>query len=248
MPLEFLRRKGGESHASKAAAPVATARAPVPEEAVAQEHQLRLTFGAKTSNGVRLQGGPHILAALPAMLDDIGITPTEVVQPRETTLAAASPGSSGPTRRPSGFAPTATTRRSRATRCSSSSRSTRSTPPTRRSRARCSTGSTDSAGYPDFSAIVGGVAAHWDEATGDLIVRAIVAWGGRGTRGDTDREASRSWRAVPEHPRERPRPGRVDTGPAHHRCRAGRWSLPLRLRLARARVYCPKCGMRMLRS
>ena len=69
MPLEFLRRKGG---ASKGAPPPEPE--PVPEEAVAQEHQLRLTFGAKTSAGVRLQGGPDLLGALPAMLDGIAKT------------------------------------------------------------------------------------------------------------------------------------------------------------------------------
>ncbi len=87
MPLEFLRRKGSGSPASKAAVPEPTGPPPVPEEAVAQDHQLRLTFGAKTSVGVRLQGGPQILAALPRMLDGISMTDPEVVEPRDTTLA-----------------------------------------------------------------------------------------------------------------------------------------------------------------
>jgi hypothetical protein len=89
VPLEFLRRKGGGTRASKAAAAAAPEPEPLPEEAVAQEHQLRLNFGAKTSAGVRLQGGPSILAALPAMLDDIAKTRVEVVEPRVTTLASA---------------------------------------------------------------------------------------------------------------------------------------------------------------
>ena len=50
-------------------------------------------------------------------------------------------------------------------------------------------GSTDAAGYPDYQAIVGGVATRWDEATGDLLARAVVGWGGRGLRGDTERHA-----------------------------------------------------------
>ena len=50
-------------------------------------------------------------------------------------------------------------------------------------------GATDTHGYPDYQAIVGGVATRWDEATGDLLARAVVAWGGRGVRGDTDRRA-----------------------------------------------------------
>ena len=48
-------------------------------------------------------------------------------------------------------------------------------------------GEIDTSGYPEYNAVVGGVAAHWDEATGDMICRAVVGWGGRGVRGDTDR-------------------------------------------------------------
>ena len=52
-------------------------------------------------------------------------------------------------------------------------------------------GETDTSGYPEYNAIVGGVASHWDEATGDMIVRALVGWGGKGVRGDTDRTATK---------------------------------------------------------
>ena len=48
-------------------------------------------------------------------------------------------------------------------------------------------GDVDTSGYPEYSAVVGGVASHWDESTGDMIVRAVVGWGGKGVRGDTDR-------------------------------------------------------------
>ena len=52
-------------------------------------------------------------------------------------------------------------------------------------------GEVDTSGYPEYNAIIGGVAAHWDEATGDMICRAVVGWGGRGVRGDTDRIGSK---------------------------------------------------------
>ena len=52
-------------------------------------------------------------------------------------------------------------------------------------------GETDTTGYPEYNAIVGGVVSHWDEVTGDMIVRAVVGWGGKGVRGDTDRNAAR---------------------------------------------------------
>src|SRR3954451_18406351 len=87
VPLESLKRRG----AASAAAAVAPPPAPIPEEAVAEDHQLRLTFGAKTSSGVRLEGGPQLLAALPSLLTGIAKTPVEVVEPRDTELVAASP-------------------------------------------------------------------------------------------------------------------------------------------------------------
>jgi hypothetical protein len=251
VPLEFLRRKGGESRASNAAAPEPPARAPVPEEAVAQEHQLRLTFGAKTSNGVRLQGGPDILAALPAMLDGVGITQTEVVEPRATTLAAASP---------------AIVRTEEATEWLRAHGA--NTPITRHAlyvlesldaidpaydTFACAMldGDVDPAGYPEYAAVVGGVAAHWDESTGDLIVRALVGWGGRGARGDTDRTASRllgrllgnileSSASLGLTGLERPSaaPGGLSLTCQH----CGYPAVNPRA------VYCPKCGMRMLHS
>ena len=79
------------------------------------------------------------------------------------------------------------TRRSPGTRWSCWSPSTRSTWPSTRSPAPLLDGEIDTAGYPEYNAIVGGVASHWDEATGDMICRAVVGWGGRGVRGDTDR-------------------------------------------------------------
>ena len=50
-------------------------------------------------------------------------------------------------------------------------------------------GSTEASGYPDYQAIVGGIATRWDEVSGDLLARAVVGWGGKGLRGDTDRHA-----------------------------------------------------------
>jgi len=103
-------------------------------------------------------------------------------------------------------------------------------------------GEVDTSGYPDYSAIVGGVASHWDEGTGDMLVRAVVGWGGRGVRGDTDRIAGRilaglsrtSWRASTRWASRRWTVG-AGRGPG----RAG--VCPLRLRLGpRAGVLLPE--------
>ena len=249
VPLEFLRRKGRGPKAPKEAAPVAPP--PIPEEAVAEDHQLRLNFGAKTSNGVRLQGGPNLLAALPGMVSGIATTPVEVVEPRATTLASAAPniihtaeatewlrahGDLSPITRHALWV----------------LESLDAIDPAYDTFA-CALldGDLDTGGYPEYAAVVGGVAAHWDESTGDLIVRAVVGWGGRGARGDTDRIASRllgmllgsvleSGASLGFTAAERPgaAPGGASVTCQH--C-----GYPL---VHPRAVYCPKCGMRMLHA
>lgn len=252
MPLDFLRRRDGGRPAAKGPSPkgaptLAPGPAPVPEEAVAQDHQLRLNFGAKTSIGVRLQGGPNILAALPRMLDGIAITDVEVVEPRVTTLTIASPsiirtqeasewlnahGGANPITRHALFV----------------LESLDAIDPAYDTFA-CALldGEIDTSGYPEYAAIVGGVVAHWDESTGDLIVRAVVGWGGRGARGDTDRNANRllgrllgnileSGDNLGLTNIERP----ATSGAASVACQ--HCGFPL---VNQRAVYCPKCGMRM---
>ena len=249
MPLEFLRRKGGGPKAPKDAAPPPPP--PIPEEAVAEDHQLRLTFGAKTSSGVRLRGGPALLAALPGMLAGIGKTPVEVVEPRVTTLASATPniihtaeasewlrahGDSSPITRHALWV----------------LESLDAIDPAYDTFA-CALldGNLDTGGYPEYAAVVGGVAAHWDESTGDLIVRAIVGWGGRGARGDTDRIASRLvgvlLGSILEHGESLgfaapDRPGAAPGGATVACQHCGYPGVHPRA------VYCPKCGMRMLHA
>ena len=74
----------------------------------------------------------------------------------------------------------------------------RSIPPSSRSPSACSMATSTPAGYPDYTGIVGAVASYWDEVTGDQMVRGIVGWGGKGVRGDTERNATR---APGRHPR-----------------------------------------------
>ena len=251
MPLEFLRRKRGGPRASKAAVPEPAPTSSVPEEAVAEEHQLRLTFGAKTSNGVRLQGGPRILAALPHMLDGIARTAVEVVEPRATTLASASPSiirtaEATEWLRAHGAAPPITRHALYVLE------SLDAIDPAYDTFACALLDSNlDTGGYPEYAAVVGGVAAHWDEATGDLIVRAVVGWGGRGARGDTDRIANRLLGLLLGSILERgeslglapiDRPG---AGPGGATVTCQHCGYPA---VHPRAVYCPKCGMRMLHA
>jgi hypothetical protein len=84
-----------------------------------------------------------------------------------------------------------------------------------------------------------------------MIVRAVVGWGGRGVRGDTDRLAQKilsglltnilaSQYAVGLTPIERPVPAAGRGGLVCAHC--GFASAHERA------FYCPKCGMRLLRG
>jgi hypothetical protein len=112
-------------------------------------------------------------------------------------------------------------------------------------------GEVDTSGYPEYNAILGGVAAHWDEATGDMIVRAVVGWGGRGVRGDTDRIGAKLLAGILTNVLanqysmgltavERPMPAAGRGGLVCAHC--GFASAHERA------FYCPKCGMRLLRG
>ena len=100
-------------------------------------------------------------------------------------------------------------------------------------------GEVDTSGYPEYNAIVGGVASHWDEATGDMICRAVVGWGGKGVRGDTDRIGAK---LLGGHPHQHPGQP-VRAGPDRARA-AGAGRRPRRpgLRALRLRVG-PRAGV-----
>ncbi len=112
-------------------------------------------------------------------------------------------------------------------------------------------GHLDTSGYPEYNAIVGGVVSHWDEISGDLLVRAIVGWGGKGVRGDTERTAARVLSGLFNNiiadnqslgtvVVERPVAGTAQSGNICQHCGFNSGH-------ERA-FYCPKCGMRMVRG
>ena len=98
---------------------------------------------------------------------------------------------------------------------------------------------------------VGGLASHWDELSGDLIVRAVVGWGGKGLRGDTERIGQRLLSALYQQV--------MATGWVIGTATGARAATPMggegsvcghcgfETGLTGA-FYCPKCGMRIARS
>jgi len=112
-------------------------------------------------------------------------------------------------------------------------------------------GIVDGEGFPRFDAIVGGPVSYWDENSGELIVRIVLAWGGEGVRGDTQRNAQKlssrllvnlltSQGATELGRVERPV---AKVGDGHMPCPHCGFAA-----LDRRAHYCPKCGMRIARG
>jgi hypothetical protein len=241
--MSFLRRKKTEA----APPPPPT---PMAEEVAAQQFSVKLAYMARSSDGLRLpaeQGGRGLLAGVvvPLALDRV-----EVIEPLDHAHGNASPT----IERAEESAQWLDARASlspiarHALHILESTEALDMTVDT----FYCAMlhGDTDSAGYPDYNAVVGGLASHWDELSGELIVRSVVGWGGKGQRGDTERVGQRllsslyqqvlaTGYALGPATGTRPTPaGGAGTVCAHCGFEAG----------AGGAFYCPKCGMRMSRS
>ena len=249
MPLEFLKRKGNADSASTNAAPPSTAL--LPEEVVAQDHLLKLYYAGKSSDGVRLKAGPAAIAELPTMLVGLAHSEIEVVEPLPIEFSQATPTIVSPSEAMQWL--NAHHIHSPITRHALVVLESIDAVDLAFDTFVCALldGEVDTSGYPEYNAIVGGVAAHWDEATGDMICRAVVGWGGKGVRGDTDRIASRlltnilanilaSQYSLGLTAVDRPVPAGGRGGLVCAHC--GFASAHERA------FYCPKCGMRLLRG
>jgi hypothetical protein len=254
VPLDFLKRRGGEADKAGKSAPAARRSVSVvglPEEVVAQEYQLKLNFGGKSTEGVRMSAGPKALNDLPNMLSGIVRGDVEVVEPLPLEYTQAVPQIIRPSEAMQWL--NAHHHLNPVTRHTLYVLESIDAVDLAFDTLACGLldGELSTSGYPDYSAIVGGVASHWDEATGDMIVRGVVGWGGHGVRGDTDRLAKRilagiltnilaNQHALGLTSVERPVPaaGRGGLVCAHCGFASGH---------DRA-FYCPKCGMRLLRG
>lgn len=247
MPLDFLRRKNNAADAQ----PAAPTPGLLPEEVVAQDFQLKLYYAGKTSEGVRMKAAPHAMVELPSMLAGLAMTEVETVEPLAIEFSQATPTIARPSEAMQWL--NAHHVLSPITRHALVVLESIDAIDLAFDTFVCSLldGEVDTSGYPEYNAIIGGVAAHWDEATGDMICRAVVGWGGKGVRGDTDRTGARllaglltnvlaNQYAMGLTAVERPMPaagrgglicGHCGFASAHERA-----------------FYCPKCGMRLVRG
>jgi hypothetical protein len=252
VPLDFLKRKKDDDPAQPSHPTAATTGpAVLPEEVVAQDFQLKLYYAGKTSEGVRMRTGPNAMAELPSMLVGLAKSEIEVIEPLPIEFSQATPTISRPSEAMQWL--NAHHVHSPITRHALVVLESIDAIDLAFDTFVCSLldGEIDTSGYPEYNAIVGGVAAHWDEATGDMICRAVVGWGGRGVRGDTDRIGNKllaglltnilaNQHAVGLTAIERPVPAAGRGGLVCAHC--GFASAHERA------FYCPKCGMRLLRG
>jgi hypothetical protein len=205
---------------------------------------LRLAFSAKSGDGVRLAGEAEV-ADLPGLLAGLALSEPELIEPLPPEAEHAAPHITEPEQAMRWV----TARRDLSPVARHALWVLESLdaldPAFETSVIALLHGETDQRGVPRFDAIVGGLVSHWDESTGELVLRPVVAWGGTGTRGDTDRQAQRlllrlmknvltSQGAHGLHVVER-----AVSGGGARTC--GHCGFPSLDRSAR---YCPKCGMR----
>jgi hypothetical protein len=251
VPLDFLKRRGGDDQATAPAGRPPAGAPVLPEEVIAQEFQLKLYYAGKSTECVRMKAGPRTLSELPGMLSGLAQSEIEVVDPLPIEFSQATPVIARPTQAMQWL--NAHHEHSPVTRHALVVLESIDAIDLAFDTFVCALleGHVDTAGYPEYNAVVGGVASHWDEATGDMICRAVVGWGGRGARGDTDRVGSRiltslltnilaSHNAQGLATVERPVPAAGRGGLVCTHC--GFASAHERA------FYCPKCGMRLLRG
>ena len=178
--MSFLRRKKAEVEPP----PPPT---PVQEEVRAQEYGLRISLVARSSDGLRLPADPTVTAAIPGIVEPLSDTPVETIQPLPLEYSGASPA----IERFGEIQQWVLARRDvspigkHALYVLEMTDAIDMTVDTFHS--GLLHGEVDTSGYPDYNAIVGGLASHFDELSGELVVRAVIGWGGKGLRGDTDR-------------------------------------------------------------
>jgi len=242
--MSFLRRKKPDAEPP----PPPT---PMQEEVRAQEYALRLSLVARSSDGLRLPADSAVVAAIPSIVEPMSQTTVETVGPLPLEYSDASPAIE------------------RFNEVQQWVLARREVSPIGRhglyvlemtdaldmtvDTFHCGLlhGEVDTSGYPEYNAIVGGLATHWDELSGELIVRAVVGWGGKGQRGDTERIAQKHLSSLyqqvlasgyslgeAEQARLPSIGGRSGVTCAHCGYEAGNASA----------FYCPKCGMRMTRG
>lgn len=242
MPLPFLGRRGRRA---PAAAPQRV-RIP-PDKLDYSMHSMKSQYNVMSSHGVRTPGTHDVPQRLPALLAGFAVTPVELIEPLPIDFEDAAPS----VVRPEAALQWINAHHGRSPLARQALFVFESLDAVDLAYETFALallhGELDGEGFPRFDAIFGGAVSYWDEATGDLVVRMLLGWGGEGVRGDTQRLAQRllarlmgnllaSHNATELGMVEKPV---AVAGARHQPCsHCGFPAIDLRSQ------YCPKCGMR----
>lgn len=222
-----------------------------PDHLEAHEQSLRLQYRAKSSDGIRMAHDDQGPRRLPELLEGIAISAVELIEPVDMDLQDAAPLIT----RPDEAMRWITAHRDRSAVARHAIQTLQLLDSIDLAYETFAVallhGETDLAGFPRYDAVVGGLISYWDEATGELVVRAATAWGGEGARADTERMAQRLLaRLVASVMASQ---GALEIGPAERRVAVtGSGAQPCShcrfTAVDRRAYYCPKCGMRTARA
>jgi predicted RNA-binding Zn-ribbon protein involved in translation (DUF1610 family) len=244
--MSFLRRKTRDEP------PHPPPPSAMHEEVAAQQYSLKLTFLARSSDGLRMQADPAVRGMLPGVLEPLAKSPVELIEPLPLEFSDAAPTIE------------------RFTEMQQWVLARRDLGPIARHGLYilestdaldmtvdtfvCALlhGEIETSGYPQYNAIVGGLASHWDELSGELIVRAVIGWGGKGLRGDTERIGQRLLSSLYQQVIATGYSlGAAEAARARQNDRHGSGLVCAHCGFeagSASAFYCPKCGMRMVRS
>jgi hypothetical protein len=222
------------------------ALAPAFAQVVGRQYSVALTYLAKSGDAVRLAPGPDVLRGLPRIVEPMALDGIEVVSPLPLELASAAPV----IERLGDLEQWIIARRqaSPVTRHALHVLETTEAVDMTIDTLICGLlhGETDTAGYPTFDAISGGLASHFDDLTGEVVVRAVIGWGGKGQRGDTERIGQRLLSNLQQQVlvsglqvSSADSPARGDAGEG---LVCGHCGFDAR---GTGAFYCPKCGMKL---
>jgi hypothetical protein len=245
VPLPFM----GSRNKKKQAARVPQRPALPPDTVEFEEASLRLQYYSMSSHGVRMPHTDNVQALLPRLLEGFA-QQVELIEPLDEAFADAAPQ----LLRPQVALEWINAHHSRSQIARHALFILESLDAIDLAYESFATamlsGDLDPEGFPRFDAIVGGPISFWDEASGDLIVRIALCWGGEGVKGDTQRVAQRLLARLLSNmlaSQGATELGRVERPVAVAGTGQQRAACPhcgFR-QVDRRAHYCPKCGLRM---
>jgi hypothetical protein len=245
--LSFLKRGSRK----KPVVPPPRRPSVAPDDLTVHDHSLRLHYHALSSDGFRVRAAPDAMKRVPSLLDGIARAEVAVIEPVPLDFKDARPTITRPTGAEQWI------------------KAHRSLSPVglhalfilesldaidlayETFAFALLHGDVDGEGFPRYDALVGGPVSYWDESSGDLITRMVVAWGGEGARSDIERAARRLIAKLASNLVASQ--GEVELARTERRVAvAGTEQKPCPHcgfnALDKRSFYCPKCGMRIQRD